>query len=148
MTWAPSETQKTIYTTLAADAALQTLLGTTPAAPKVFDSVPDETAYPYVKLMIKPTTNRDNESYDGVEINYQISVWNRGDEGDKKTQAIQQRIEQLLLKKDAADYRTDELCIDGWNVVSHSRTLIDIAEEPDGRTRHGIQTFNLMLGEA
>lgn len=141
MTWAPSETQKTIYTTLAADTALQTLLGTTPAEPKVFDSVPDKKSYPYVTIQIKPTTNRDNEDFDGVEINYQINVWNQGtSQGDLAVQTIQKRIDELLNKQD--------ICVEGWNVVSHKRTLVDITDDPDGRTKHGIQTFKLMLGEA
>lgn len=141
MTWAPQETQKSIYTTLAQDSALQTLLGTTPAAPKVFDSVPDGKQYPYITMQIKPLTNRDNESYDGVEINYQINVWHQGgSQGDKTVQSIQNRIDELLHKQD--------ICIIGWNVISHTRTLVDIADDPDGRTKHGIQTFKLMLGEA
>lgn len=140
MTWAPTETQKTIFTTLSNDVDLCTLLGTTVGgAQKIFDHVPDVSPYPYVKIEIKPTNQRDNEAHDGVEILYVIKVWNQGaDKGDLKVQQIQARIDKLLNRKD--------ICIDGWNVIAHNRTSINIMDEPDGRTKQGIQIFKLLLG--
>lgn len=140
MTWPMTESQKTIYSTLANDAALQTLLGTTTSNPKIYDHVPDEKTYPYVKISIKPMQDRGNQEYEGVQFQYQIDVWNQGiNQGDLKVQQIQARIDELLHKKD--------ICIDGWNIVVHRRSTIDILDEPDGRTKHGIQIFNLFLGE-
>lgn len=141
MTWAPTETQKAIYDLLVADSSLQTLLSGTPEDPKIYDSVPDKKAYPYVTMQIKPMDNRDNESWDGVGINYQINVWYQGPgQGDLKVQQIQARIDQLLNKQD--------ICIDGWNVTAHNRVTVDILDEPDNRTKHGVQIFKLFLGEA
>lgn len=142
MTWAPSETQIAIFNTLAGDSALQTLLGTTTAAPKVYDSVPDQKSYPYITIHIKPMTNRDNEDFDGVGFDYTVNVWSQDQaaQGDKVVQSIQKRIDELLHKQD--------ICVMGWNVISHTRNMVDIQTDPDGRTRHGVQTFNLMLGES
>lgn len=141
MTWAMTETQKTIYKTLSQDSVLQALLNTTIAAPKVFDHVPDHQPYPYVKIAIKPMSDRGNHDFEGVAFQYQIDVWNQGlNQGDLKVQQIQSRIDELLHKQD--------ICIDGWNIIAHRRSTVDILDEPDGRTKHGVQIFNLFLGEA
>ena len=141
MTWAPTETQKTIYGILSADSALQTLLGGSVSDKKIYDSVPDKKAFPYLTMWIKPLSNRDNEDWDGVEIDYQISTWYQGPgQGDLKVQQIQSRVDELLNKQD--------ICIDGWNVISHRRVTVDIMDDPDGRTRHGVQIFKIRLGLA
>lgn len=140
MTWAPTEAQKKIYEILSTDSALQTLLGGSPSDTKVYDSVPDDKAYPYVTMQIKPMTNRANHDWDGVGFKYQINVWYRAPgQGDLKVQEIQKRIDELLNNQD--------ICIEGWNIIVHRRVTTDILDEPDGRTKHGIQIFNLMLGE-
>lgn len=140
MTWPMTETQKTIYTTLAGDAALRTLLGGTNADPKIYDHVPDSRPYPYIKIAIKPMQDRGNHDWEGVQFQYQIDVWYQAPgQGDLKVQQIQARVDELLHKQD--------ICIEGWNVVAHRRSTIDILDEPDGRTKHGVQIFNLFLGE-
>jgi hypothetical protein len=143
MTWAPEQTQKSIYETLTADAALMALLLTTVGgAQKVFDHIPDNSPYPYVSLRIKPMTDRANESWDGVQINVQIDVWYQySGLGDLKVQQIQKRIDELL-------HDNNTMCIDGWNIVSFRRQTVTILDEPDGRTKHGVQIFNLFLGGA
>lgn len=139
MTWAPQEAQKAIYETLSQDAALQSLLGTTVANPKVFDHIPDNQPFPFVRMSIKPMTDRANHDWDGVAFVYTIDVWTQEPNyGDLKVQQIQKRIDELLHQQD--------ICIDGWNIIVHRRQTVDILEEPDGRTRHGIQTFRLFLG--
>ena len=139
MTWAPTETQKTIYEILSTDSALQTLLGGTISNKKIFDHVPDSMAFPYVTMRIKPMSDRANEDWDGVEIRFQIDVWWQGvGQGDLKVQQIQAIIDELL---NAQDY-----CVDGWNIISSRRTTVDIMDDPDGRTKHGVQIFNLQLG--
>ncbi len=140
MTWAMTEAQKTIYSTLAEDLTLQTLLGGTLLTPKIYDSVPDARPYPYVKLQIKPMTDRGNHTDEGVALDYQIDVWaQKPNQGDLQVQQIQARIDELLHKQD--------ICIDGWNVIVHRRASVNILDEPDGRTKHGIQIFKLFLGE-
>jgi hypothetical protein len=140
MTWAPTETQKTVYETLQNDAALLTLLGATPLIQKVFDHVPDNSPYPYLKIAIKPMTDRANESWDGVVVQVQVSIWYQADGlGDLKVQQLQKRVDELL--------HDVSICIDGWNIISNRRTTANILDEPDGRTKQGIQIFNYLLGE-
>lgn len=141
MTWAPTEAQKRIFTILSTDTALQSLLGGTPTDPRVYDHVPDAKSYPYVTMQIRPLTDRGNHTWDGVEIRFQINVWYRAPgRGDLKVQEIQARIDQLLHNKD--------ICVEGWDIISLRRTLVDILIETDNVTQHGVQIFNLMLGEA
>lgn len=139
MTWATTEAQKTIYFTLANDAVLQGLLGASNEDSKIYDHVPDEAVFPFVKLSIKPMSDRGNHDWEGVSIPYQIDVWYRAPgQGDLMVQQIQERIDFLLHNKD--------ICIDGWSIIVHRRSTVNILDEPDGRTKHGIQIFNLLLG--
>lgn len=138
MTWAPTQTQLSIFTILSADATLDSLLGDG----RIFDSsgVPENQAYPYVTLKIKPWIDRGNTTDEGLSAEINIDVWYRGPGlGDLKVQEIQKRIDELLHSQD--------ICIDGWDIVVLRRNFIDILLDPDGKTKHGIQKFKLMIGE-
>jgi len=139
MTFPESETQKTVYTVLAGDSALQTLLGATTGAPKVYDMVPDNVVFPYIEMVIAPLQDRGNEILEGVAIAPIIHVYTRG-RGFKQCQAIQERIDTLLHDIDH--------CIEGWNIISFRRATRNIIKEPDNVTLHGVQQFNVLLGEA
>lgn len=141
MTWAMTEAQKTVFETLSEDATLVALLGGTLVTDtRIYDSVPDQRVYPYVTIQMKPMNDRGNHDWEGVGIKYQINVWYRAPgQGDLKVQQIQERIDFLLHKQ--------EICIEGWNIIVHRRETVDILDDPDGRTKHGVQIFNLMLGE-
>lgn len=138
MTWAPTESQKTIFTLLSTDSALITLLGSA----KVYDAfaVPQDIEYPYVTINLNPMNDRGNHTDEGVAFEPQINVWHRSPErGALKVQQIQKRIDELVHNQD--------ICIEGWNIIVCRRTLVNILPEPDGVTLHGIQRFKLWLGE-
>lgn len=149
MTWAPQETQIAIFTALANDDALIDLLGedsgTVDTSTKVLDFVPDNKAYPYVTLELKPWSDRGSYTFEGLESEIQINVWyqpgtsGNTSRGDKPVQLIQKRIDELLHKQ--------QLCIDDWNTLLLRRSFIDILTEPDNITKHGVQKFKLLLGE-
>lgn len=137
MTWAPSEVQKTIYETLNNDVTLTALLG---SGGKIFDFIPNNQSFPYIQLQIKPWEDRGNHTNEGLSAVITVHTFYRSpNRGDKKVQEIQQRIDTLLHNKD--------LCFDGWNVISFRRQLIDILIEEDSVTLHGVQKYNLLLGE-
>ena len=135
MTWAPTEAQKSIFEVLSTDSALTTLLG----GAKVYDNVPDNTAYPYVVLYILPFIDRGNHTLEGLECELQVSVWHQ-ERGNLPIQNIQKRIDELL--------HLAEPCIDGWNITGLRRTFVDIVTDTDNITKQGIQRFKLMIGEA
>lgn len=138
MTWAPTEAQKTVFTILSEDTTLISLLG----ADQVFDSsaVPQTKNYPYVTINLQPMTDRGNHTNEGVAFDFQVNVWYRAPgRGKLQVQTIQKRIDELLHSQD--------ICVEGWNIIVLRRTIVDILTEPDGVTLHGIQRFKLFLGE-
>jgi len=137
MTWPAQETQKAIYNLLVNDSALTALIG----ANKIFDHVPDNQAYPFVTMRTKPSSDRGNHDFEGWTQGLQIDVWHQyGGLGDLKVQQIQKRIDELIHSQD--------ICIEGWNIIVLRRSTVDISDDPDGRTKHGVQIFKLLLGEA
>lgn len=141
MLFGPQSTQKTIYEVLTGDAALQTLLNATVSDKKVYDFVPDNQPFPFITIGEGEWQNRDNETSDGLGVDLMIHVWYRDpNRGRLKVQEIQKRIDELL-------HRT-EPCIEDWNIVSLSRGMSTVTLDPDNVTLHGIQTFNLMIGES
>lgn len=149
MTWAPLECQKEVYLKIAQDDEIIDLLGgdseTDSISTKVFDFVPDNTLTPYITIYILPFTDRGNATYQGLEVEFQINVHYRPGEGSNTARGnlpvhlIQKRIDELLHNK--------ELCIDGWNSLQLRRSLITIETADDNVTKHGIQRFNLLIGE-
>lgn len=146
--WAPSDVQVAIYNHLATDDSLITLLGedsgTVDISNKVFDHVPDRTAFPYVVIDIKPFEDRGNYSTEGLEATLTVHVWYQPGasgvtgRGDKAVQLIQKRIDEILHKS--------RMSISGWKNLILRRTLIDIIVEDDNVTRHGVQQFKLFIG--
>lgn len=135
MTWGPQETQKTIFDTLSNDATLTALLG----ASKIFDHVPDNTPFPFVTIGDMVWEDRGNHTWDGLTGRLQINVWYRAPgRGRKNVQEIQKRIDELLHSQD--------VCIDGWDIISLRRSTLEILIEPDNVTLHGVQIFNLLIG--
>lgn len=146
--WAPSDVQIAVYNHLASDDTIITLLGENSASVnlsnKVFDHVPQDTAYPFVVVQINPWEDRGSYTKEGLEATLSIHVWYRPGitsvtgRGDKQVQAIQKRIDEIL--------HANQIPISGWKNLIFRRALIDILVEPDNVTRHGIQQFKLLLG--
>lgn len=137
MTWAPQETQKTIYEVLTLDAPLMALVS------GVFDSasVPQGQAFPYITIGETPMTDRSNHTTRGFAAEMTIHVWyQENGRGRKKVQDIQKEIDRLL--------HAQNVCIDGWNIISLRAIFTDVIIDIDNVTLHGIQRFNLLIGEA
>lgn len=137
MTWAPQELQKTIFAELTGNAPLMALVT------GIFDStsVPQGTAFPYVTIGDNPMENRSNHSWRGWSSSVTIHVWyQETGRGRKKVQEIQAAIDLVLNNVD--------ICVDGWNIVNLRAQFVDVIVDIDNVTLHGIQIFNLLLGEA
>lgn len=137
MTWAPQELQKTLYTVLTGDAPLMALVE------GVFDStsVPQDQSFPYVTIGEATFADRSNHTHRGFEADVTIHVWDQSDNrGRKKVQEIQAEIDRLL--------HTVNICIDGWNIINFRQIFVEVIVDADNVTMHGIQRFNLMIGEA
>lgn len=137
MTWAPKETQKTMYEILTADVVLMALIT------GVFDStaVPQGQTFPYVTIGENPFSQRSNHTTVGWSSELTINVWFRDPaRGRKAVQEIQAEIHRLLDQQ--------SICIDGWNIINLRTTFVDVIVDIDNVTLHGIQKFNLLIGEA
>ncbi len=142
--WAPSDTQIAVYNLLAYDTTLAGLLGTTVGgAQKIFDHVPDNTAFPFVQIAIRPWVDRGNYTLNGLSGEIWVHTWYQAGSavtglGDKQVQAIQARIDTLL--------HNSYLAITGWRNLNLRRALVNIMDDPDNVTKHGIQQFKILLG--
>jgi len=138
MTWAPQETQKTIYESLTSDATLMALIT------GVYDGaggVPQNNLYPYVTIGEGAMTDRSNHTTRGFGSDLTIHVWYQEQgRGRKQVQNIQAEIDRIL--------HAQNICIDGWNIISLRAVFTDVIIDIDNVTLHGIQKFNLLIGEA
>jgi len=139
MTWAPQESQIALFNKLNGDATLTSLIG----ANRIFDHVPQNQAFPFIQIEVKPFEDRGNYTFEGLKADLFVHVWYQPGSastgrGDKQVQLIQKRVDELLHKK--------ELPVVGWSTLLLRRSLIDILTDPDGVTKHGVQQFKLFLG--
>jgi len=141
MLWGPQSTQKTVYEILTGDVQLQTLLGATLTDKKVYDFVPDKQVFPFVTIGEGKWEDRGSHTLEGLKCDMQINVWYRApNRGRLKVQEIQKRIDELLHVQDP--------CIEDWNIIVLRRKFVDIIVDDDNVTLHGIQIFNIMIGES
>jgi hypothetical protein len=127
-------TQKSIYDKLSAD------ILTIP----IYDDVPQpsdggkKTDFPYITIGEDVTTYNDTDTDRSVNVSITIHVWSRS-RGRKETKEIQALIYDSLHNSNIVQA--------GYNFVIITEQNSTTQLDPDGRTRHGIQTFNLIIEE-
>jgi len=127
------EIQKRVFATLNGDATLGALIT------GVFDSLPQEQEYPFVKIGDGEITDLETQTTTGFNGEITIDVWD--DETTRKTvNAILTRIRDLLHNQDSLWNIADYCMI---NFRENFRTVL---EEPDTKTYHGIIRFEFTLG--
>ena len=124
--------QKEIYSILANSAELGAVTN------GVFDSVPQDTAYPYVTIGEDVFTDMSTDTELINLVSITIHTWSRFS-GRLEIKKIQGVIYDLLNR---AIISNNEFKFININQVT-AQSQID----SDGETRHGIQTFNLILEE-
>lgn len=134
--------QKGLIATLRNDAALSALLPVYAAVPAVFYYVPQgfDDSQPYVTIYEISMLPDDTVNTDGFAAEVTIHTWVE-EETTAQAGAIMQAIYNLLHKNDTLP------------VVDYSVTGIDcefqtILRDPDGKTRHGVQRFNISFEPA
>jgi hypothetical protein len=125
------ELQKAIYTALTSDTELMAdITG-------VFDSVPDNyDQFPYVTIGEDVLTEFDTDSTNGFNGSITIHAWSRYD-GRKEAKTIQGLIYDTLHKS--------TLPMTGYAMILMRQESENTLLDPDGVTRHGVQTFNTMF---
>lgn len=125
--------QEAVYDTLSNSAALTTLIG----ADNVHDHVEqDYDGFPYVTIGEDVFTENDTDDSNGHIVTCTVHTWSRK-LGRKETKQIQEVIYGLFHKQN--------LSITGYNVVNIYQEDVQTMVDPDGITRHGVQTFNFNL---
>lgn len=131
--------QDAVYDVLSADATLETLLGGTPSAPKVYDEVPGNTTFPYVVMGDATETREDTIGKWRKSVTLGIEAWSRY-EGWKNLEQIVDRI-AILLDGVA-------LTITGY---THVRTIHDktvVGRDADGVTRRALIFLRVLVTQS
>ena len=110
----------------------------------VYDNVPQPldggaaSNFPYITIGEDDFTDWSTDTESGADVTVTIHSWSRY-RGRKEIKAIQSAVYGVLHRA--------TLSVNNWYFVScdflTSNTLVD----PDGLTRHGIQTFRILLDE-
>ena len=123
--------QKTIFDRLSGDSNLTSTLGAA-----VYDFVPDNSAFPYVKLGEETAVDVGTKTLQGNEHTLVIHSFSRY-RGSKEIKNIMSRIYALLHES--------SLSVSGAELVNLRFEFSDVIKENDGRTTHGLQRFRAVV---
>lgn len=125
------QVQGGIYSALTGSAALMA------AVSGVFDDVPvNYDLFPFVTIGEDTSVQWDTDKGTGSNVTVNIHVWSRF-KGHEETKTIQGLIYNAL--------HNATLVYTGYNSVLCQQRAIDSFMDPDGITRHGFQTFNVLI---
>lgn len=140
--------QGMIYSALAAstdlDAALarqRTISGTTLTSPAIYDNVPqgvygDDSAFPYIVIGDDTDNAFNTDGSQGSDATVDVHIWSR-QMGRAETKGIQGLVFDALSRQD--------LNIADKNVVNIEQITALTYLDPDGKTRHGVQSFRVIV---
>ena len=124
--------QTILFSTLNGDSTLDGIVGNN----KIFDNVPQDTAYPYVVIGNINAINRGTKSLDGNEYIVDIDVWSTY-RGKKEISDTMERIYELLHE---ASYS-----VSGADMVVSQVTNTITLVENNGITRHGVLSLSVIV---
>ena len=127
--------QQSIFATLAADATLLALLG----GPRVYDDVPQASAFPYLTFGHSLVRDWSTGSEDGSEHVVTLHVWSQG-KGKKEAHEIMGAVRTAL--------HDQALSLAGHRLVNLRHELSEARREPDGDTTHGIVRYRAVTEPA
>ena len=124
------ELQKSIFNALDGDSTLQNLIT------DVYDFVPENTAFPYVKVGEETSIDNGTKTLQGNEHTLVIHTFSRY-RGSKEVKEIMSRIYALLHES--------SLSVSGASLVNLRFEFSDVIKENDGFTSHGLQRFRAVV---
>ena len=124
------ELQKSIFNALDGDSTLQNLVT------DVYDFVPENTAFPYVKVGEETSIDNGTKTLQGNEHTLVIHTFSRY-RGSKEVKEIMSRIYALLHES--------SLSVSGASLVNLRFEFSDVIKENDGVTSHGLQRFRAVV---
>lgn len=129
------ELQKALYTKLNGDVTLSAMLVGVYAHVEEVDDGEDTSLFPYVTLGPETSVPFDTKTNYGMEALVQVDIWSR-QKDYVETKQIAERVYELLHHQ--------PLVIE---TVDHVMTVLESASyvlDPDGVTRHGMQSFRVV----
>lgn len=132
------DVQTVIYTTLANDAPLTALVT------GVYDNVPQAndagsgSAFPYVTIGEDVHTDWSTDTESGDDVTITIHTWSR-ERGRKEAKQIQGAVYDALHRA--------ELVFTNYKFVACDWLQSESFMDTDGLTRHGVQTFRIILDQ-
>lgn len=117
--------QQAIFAALTADAGLTTLLG----GARVYDTVPERAAFPYMTFAQTAERDWSTGGAEGSEHVVTLHVWSRG-AGRKEALAIMGAARDLL--------HDQTLTLSGHSLVNLRHEFSEVRRDADGETYHGI----------
>jgi hypothetical protein len=102
----------------------------------IYDSVPQDTAYPYVTVGEDNHNEWDTNTTLGSDCTITIHTWSRK-RGSKETKTIQGAIYDTLHRSD--------LSVTGYKIDLTDFVSSQSFTDSDGLTRHGVQTFRMLI---
>jgi hypothetical protein len=124
--------QKAIYAALTAAPAL--------CGGKVFDTVPKDTAAPYIHIGDCQVLDDGNSCSDGWECFTDIHVWSEPDTGSK--------LEVMQIGAQVVPRLIGIASVPGFTVVISAIENVRYLDDPDGVSKHGVITVRHVLDEA
>jgi hypothetical protein len=124
--------QQAVYGALAGDPAIQGLLGD-PA--RVFDHVPQGSAFPYLVIGESRAVPFDTKTEAGLDQRLTLHIWSRY-RGLKQTKEI------MAAAIDVLDGQT--LAVSGQMLILLRFEFATTFVDDDGLTRHGVQRFRAL----
>tara|TARA_R110002020_G_scaffold34619_1_gene105143 strand:- start:1801 stop:2202 length:402 start_codon:yes stop_codon:yes gene_type:complete len=122
--------QKTVFDALDTDSTLQSKVT------DVYDFVPENTAFPYVKLGEDTAIDNGTKTLQGNEHTLVVHTFSRY-RGSKEIKDIMARIYTLLHES--------SLTVSGASLVNLRFEFSDVLKENDGLTTHGLQRFRAIV---
>ena len=130
--------QTTIFSTLDGDAALGALVtGVYDSAPQADDSG-SSAAFPYVTIGEAVHTDWSTDTENGDDVTFTVHSWSRY-RGRKEIKQIQGAVYDVLHRAN--------LSVAGYAFVSCDWLQSESFVDTDGLTRHGVQTFRVILDQ-
>jgi hypothetical protein len=119
------ELQKAIYSKLSTSLVIP-----------VYDHVPQGSEYPYIVIGEDTAIEWDTDDSVGSESTLTLHVWTRN-RGRKECKEIMDSIYDVLHRC--------ELAVTGYNVVNCAWELAETFVDPDGKTRHGVTRYRIIM---
>ena len=125
---------QTVYSALIGNSTLMALVNDS-----IFDHVPDKNPYPFIAIgELIQTEDNTGSPEQGVIASLTLHTYSRYD-GRDETHEIQEEINRTLHRADLISSGVDFISIDH----AQSQSFVDA----DGKTRHGIMEFKILITE-